>query len=92
MARRVGRGLIVSAPTHFRSEGFGLLAVVCARVERRLRSSNAEDFDGLRGGGPKPKRRRARRVGAGDAQTAEADDAGAEEWGDVGVVEGRGNG
>jgi hypothetical protein len=53
----------------------------------------AEDFDGLRGGSPEAEETDAlASLGAGDAQTAEADDAGAEERGDVGVVEGVGEG
>jgi hypothetical protein len=47
----------------------------------------AEDFDGLRGGGSEAEESDAlARLGAGDAEAAEADDAGAEERGDVGVT------
>jgi hypothetical protein len=48
-----------------------------------------KDFDGLAGGGTEAEESDALSgLGPGDAEAAEADDAGAEEWGYVGVIEG----
>jgi hypothetical protein len=53
----------------------------------------AEDFDGLGGGGSEAEEANTLAgLGAGYAEAAETDDAGAEERGDVGVVEGVGEG
>jgi len=86
------RRLVVFGADPFCAEGFGLLAVVfAAGGDEDFAVPVAEDFDGLRGGGSEAEEANALSgLGACDAQAAEADDAGTEEWGDVGVVEGGG--
>jgi len=86
--------LVVFCAYPFGSEGFGLLAVVFASGgDVDFAVPVAEDCDGLRGGGPEAKEADALAgLGARYSEAAEADDASAEERGDVGVVEGAGEG
>ncbi len=87
-------GLVVFCADPGCSEGLGLLAVVfAASGDEDFAVPVAEDFDGLRGGGSEAEEAYALAgLRARYAQAAEADDAGAEERGDVGVVEGGGQG
>jgi hypothetical protein len=65
--------------------------IVAAGGDEDVAAPVAEDFDGLRGGGSEAEEADAlARLRARYAEAAEADDAGAEKWGDVGVVEGGG--
>ena len=85
---RDGRAVVLGADP-FRSELFGLPAVLLAAGgDVDLAVPVAENFDGERGGGSEAEEADALAgLGAGDAEAAKADDSGAEERGDLGVVE-----
>ena len=88
-AIELDRRLVVFGADPLCSEGFGLLAVIFATGgDEDLAVPVAEDGDGLAGGGSEPEEAYTfAGLRAGDTQAAEADDAGAEERGDVGVVQ-----
>jgi hypothetical protein len=81
--------LVVFGADPFCSEGFGLFAVrLAAGGDEDVAVPVAEDFDGLRGGGSEAKEADTfAGLGSRYAQAAKANDAGAEERRDLGVVE-----
>ncbi len=81
--------LVVFGATQGCSGGGGLLAMgFAAGGDEDFAVPVAEDLDGLAGGGSEAEEAYAlARLGACDAEAAEADDAGAEEWGGMDAVE-----
>ncbi len=82
-------GLSFSVPTHFAPRDAAWLRWASPRVETYTSHFQwLEDLDGLAGGGSEAEEADALAwLSAGDAEAAEADDAGAEQRRDVGVVE-----
>ena len=83
-------GLVVFGADPFGSGCGGLIAMgLAAGGDEDVAVPVAEDGDGLAGGGSEAEEADAfAGLSARDAEAAEADDAGAEEWSDVGVIEG----